>query len=92
MQAANGTDNDYPIVIISTMRIDQIQLIDNAKQIIGLVGSTLFGLEDTLAEYERVREIDSDTPSRYNNDYPRRLHEVSTGKLALFALTYRHLP
>ncbi len=49
----NGEDYDRPIVIINTMRIDQIQLIDNARQIIGLAGSTLFGLEETLAPYGR---------------------------------------
>ena len=49
----NGNDYDRPIVIINTMRIDQIQLIDNARQIIGLAGSTLFGLEDVLAPYGR---------------------------------------
>ena len=63
MQAANtgltggstpdGKDYDRPIVIISTMRISDIQLIDNAKQIIGLAGSTLFGLEDVLRPYGR---------------------------------------
>ena len=63
MQAANtgltggstpdGNDYDRPIVIINTMRINQIQLIDNAKQIVGLAGSTLFGLEDTLSKYGR---------------------------------------
>ncbi len=63
MQAANtgltggstpdGNDYDRPIVIINTMRIDQIQLIDEAKQIIGLPGSTLFGLEETLKPYGR---------------------------------------
>ena len=63
MQAANtgltggstpdGKDYDRPLVIISTMRIDQIQLIDDAKQIIGLAGSTLFGLEETLAPHGR---------------------------------------
>lgn len=63
MQAANtgltggstpdGNDYDRPIVIISTMRIDQIQLIDDAKQIVGFPGSTLFGLEETLAPYGR---------------------------------------
>lgn len=63
MQAANtgltggstpdGKGYDRPVVIISTMRIDQIQLIDNAKQIIGFAGSTLFGLEDTLEPYGR---------------------------------------
>jgi len=63
MQAANtgltggstpdGKDYDRPIVIVSTMRIDEIQLIDSGKQIIGLAGSTLFGLEDTLKPYGR---------------------------------------
>lgn len=63
MQAANtgltggstpeGDDYDRPIVIISTMRIDDIQLIERGKQIIGLAGSTLFGLEEKLAPYGR---------------------------------------
>lgn len=63
MQAANtgltggstpdGKDYDRPVVIISTMRIDQIQLIDEGKQIIGLAGSTLFGLEEVLAPFGR---------------------------------------
>jgi D-lactate dehydrogenase len=63
MQAANtgltggstpdGKEYDRPIVIINTMRISDIQLIDNAKQIVGLAGSTLFGLEDVLAKYGR---------------------------------------
>ncbi|MBO1256839.1 D-lactate dehydrogenase [Alteromonas sp. 5E99-2] len=63
MQAANtgltggstpdGNDYDRPIVIINTMLISEIQIIDDAKQIIGLPGSTLFGLEDTLAPYGR---------------------------------------
>jgi D-lactate dehydrogenase len=63
MQAANtgltggstpdGNDYDRPIVIINTMRMDQIQLIDDARQIIGLPGSTLFGLEEVLAPYGR---------------------------------------
>ena len=63
MQAANtgltggstpdGKDYDRPIVIISTMRIDAIQIIDSGKQIVGLAGSTLFGLEETLAPYGR---------------------------------------
>jgi D-lactate dehydrogenase len=35
------------------MRIDGIHLIDDAKQIIGLAGSTLFGLEDVLKPYGR---------------------------------------
>jgi D-lactate dehydrogenase len=63
MQAANtgltggstpsGRDYDRPIVIISTMRIDQIQILDDGKQIVGLPGSTLFGLEEILKPYGR---------------------------------------
>ncbi|WP_409419359.1 D-lactate dehydrogenase [Marinomonas sp. RS-M-Aa-14] len=49
----NGNDYDRPIVIISTMRIDDIQLLDQGKQIVGFAGSTLFGLEDTLKPYGR---------------------------------------
>lgn len=63
MQAANtgltggstpdGSNYDRPIVIINAMRINQIQLIDEAQQIIGLPGSTLFGLEAVLKPYGR---------------------------------------
>lgn len=63
MQAANtgltggstpdGNNYDRPIVIISTMRIKEIHLINQGKQIVGLAGSTLFGLESRLAPYER---------------------------------------
>ena len=63
MQAANtgltggstpdGNDYDRPIVIINTMRLNQIHLLDGARQIIGFPGSTLFGLEETLAPYGR---------------------------------------
>lgn len=63
MQAANtgltggstpdGKDYDRPIVVISTMRIDHIHLLNDATQIVGFAGSTLFGLEDTLAPYGR---------------------------------------
>ena len=63
MQAANtgltggstpeGTDYDRPIVIINTMRINDIHLIDKGKQIIGLPGSTLFELENILAPIGR---------------------------------------
>ena len=49
----NGNDYDRDIVIISTMRINSIHLIDDAKQIVGLAGSTLFGLEDVLRPYGR---------------------------------------
>ncbi len=63
MQAANtgltggstpdGNDYDRPIVIINTMRINNIQIINEGKQIIGFSGSTLFGLENKLAPYGR---------------------------------------
>lgn len=63
MQAANtgltggstpsGNDYDRPILIINTMRIDEIHIIDYGKQVICLAGSTLFGLEDRLAPFGR---------------------------------------
>ena len=62
MQAANtgltggstpyGNDYDRPVVIINTMRIDDIHLIDNGKQIIGLAGSTLYSLERKLKKIQ----------------------------------------
>ena len=48
-----GNDYDRPIVIISTMRIDNIQIINNGKQIIGLAGSTLYDLEKKLKPIRR---------------------------------------
>ena len=63
MQAANtgltggstpyGANYDRPIVIINTMRIDEIHFIDEGKQIIALPGSTLFDLENKLAPIGR---------------------------------------
>lgn len=63
MQAANtgltggstpsGNDYDRPIIIINTLRIDSIQIINEGKQIIGFPGSTLFGLENKLAPFDR---------------------------------------
>ncbi|MBA66271.1 MAG: D-lactate dehydrogenase [Candidatus Marinimicrobia bacterium] len=63
MQAANtgltggstpyGSDYDRPIVIINTMRISDIHIINEGKQIVGFAGSTLFGLENKLAIYRR---------------------------------------
>lgn len=63
MQAANtgltggstpdGNEYDRPIIIISTLRINQIHIITEGKQIIGLAGSTLFGLEDKLIPFNR---------------------------------------
>ena len=65
MQAANtgltggstpyGDDYDRPILIISTMRIGDIHIINEGKQIVGFAGSTLFGLETKLATYEENR-------------------------------------
>ncbi|MEM1257715.1 MAG: D-lactate dehydrogenase [Bacteroidota bacterium] len=63
MQAANtgltggstpyGRGYDRPIVAINTMRIDDIHIIDEGKQIVALAGSTLFDLENKLAPYKR---------------------------------------
>jgi len=63
MQAANtgltggstpyGNDYDRPILVINTMRIDDIHIINEGKQIVGFPGSTLFGLENKLAPYDR---------------------------------------
>jgi D-lactate dehydrogenase len=63
MQAANtgltggstpyGNDYDRPIVIINTMRIDNIHVINEGKQIIGLAGSTLYDLEKKLKPFKR---------------------------------------
>ncbi|MCG7310830.1 D-lactate dehydrogenase [Brachybacterium sp. ACRRE] len=46
-------DYDRDIVIISTLRIDQIHLINDAREAICLAGATLFELEETLAEHGR---------------------------------------
>ncbi|OIX92347.1 D-lactate dehydrogenase [Pantoea sp. Ae16] len=58
MQAANtgltegstpsGNDYDRPVVIVSTLRLDRLQLIDGGKQILAFPGSTLYQLEKTL--------------------------------------------
>lgn len=58
MQAANtgltegstpqGNDYQRDIVIISTLRMDKIQLIDGGKQILAFPGSTLYQLEKVL--------------------------------------------
>ena len=63
MQAANtgltggstpdGDDYERDVVVINTMQIPDIQIIDEGRQIIGLAGSTLFGLEKTLEPYGR---------------------------------------
>ena len=58
MQAANtgltggstpyGDGYDRPVVIINTMRMDDIHIINDGNQIIGLSGSTLYNLEKKL--------------------------------------------
>ena len=63
MQAANtgltggstpfGDDYDRSIIVINTMRISDIHIINNGKQIIGFPGSTLFDLENQLTPYGR---------------------------------------
>jgi D-lactate dehydrogenase (quinone) len=49
----NGNNYDRPIIIINTMRINDIQIIDDGKQIIGLAGSTLYDLENKLKPFNR---------------------------------------
>ncbi len=49
----NGNDYDRPVVIINTMRIKDIHIIDGGKQIVGLAGSTLYGLEQKLKPLKR---------------------------------------
>ncbi|MEM7073914.1 MAG: D-lactate dehydrogenase [Pseudomonadota bacterium] len=62
MQAANtgltegSTPNgtyDREVVIISTNRMDQIQVVDNGRQVISFPGATLFSLEKLLAPLGR---------------------------------------
>ncbi|AHM73090.1 D-lactate dehydrogenase [Yersinia hibernica] len=63
MQAANtgltegstpsGDDYDRPIVILNTLRLNQIQLLNDGKQVIGFPGSTLNQLEKLLKPYDR---------------------------------------
>ena len=63
MQAANtgltggstpfGNDYDRPIIIINTMRINNINVINDGNQTIGLAGSTLYDLEKKLLPYGR---------------------------------------
>ena len=63
MQAANtgltggstpyGDDYDRQVLIINTMRIKDIHIINEGKQIVGLTGSTLYELEKILKPYGR---------------------------------------
>jgi D-lactate dehydrogenase len=64
MQAANtgltggstpsGDDYDRDVVIINTLRIDNIYLINSGKQVISLSGATLHDLEDRLNKIDRT--------------------------------------
>ena len=49
----NSNDYDRPIVIVNTLRIDDIHLINEGKQIIGFSGSTLYDLEKKLEPINR---------------------------------------
>jgi D-lactate dehydrogenase len=63
MQAANtgltegstpsGNDYDRDVVIISTRKLDKLQLINNAEQVIAFPGSTLHHLEKALKPHGR---------------------------------------
>ncbi|MGO2037228.1 MAG: D-lactate dehydrogenase [Brevibacterium sp.] len=46
-------DYDREIVIISTLRINQIHLINDAREAVCLAGSTLYELDDALAPHDR---------------------------------------
>ncbi len=50
--APNGT-YDRDVVVFSTLRLDQIHLLDGGEQIISLPGGTLFKLEKLLAPFGR---------------------------------------
>lgn len=64
MQAANtgltggstpsGKDYDRSVIIINTIRINQIHLIDNGNQAVSLSGATLHNLETILQETHRA--------------------------------------
>ncbi|NBC99782.1 D-lactate dehydrogenase [Atlantibacter hermannii] len=44
----NGNDYDRQIVIISTLRLDKLQLIDSGEQVLAFPGTTLYTLEKAL--------------------------------------------
>ncbi|MBV4411999.1 D-lactate dehydrogenase [Enterobacteriaceae bacterium YMB-R22] len=44
----NGRDYDREIVIISTLRLDRLQLLDNGEQVLAFPGTTLYTLEKAL--------------------------------------------
>lgn len=49
----SGYDYDRPVVIISTLRMDRIDVINDGKQVISLPGATLFQLEKLLKPLNR---------------------------------------
>lgn len=49
----DGNQYDRNIIIVNTLRIDQIHVINHAEQVICLPGSTLFKLEEILLKHER---------------------------------------
>ena len=63
MQAANtgltggstpfGNNYDRQVLIINTLRINNIHIINNGRQIVGLAGSTLYNLENKLGPLKR---------------------------------------
>jgi D-lactate dehydrogenase (quinone) len=50
----SGKDYDREVIIINTLRIDNIHLINNGKQAISLSGATLHNLEDELQKINRT--------------------------------------
>src|SRR5690606_9041074 len=46
-----GYDRD--VVILSTLRIDQIHLVNDAREAVCLAGSTLYALEEVLTVHDR---------------------------------------
>lgn len=49
----SGYDYDRPVVLISTLRMNRIDLINDAKQIVSLPGATLYQLEKLLKPHNR---------------------------------------
>lgn len=64
MQAANtgltegstpsGDDYDRPVLVINTLALDDLHIINNGLQVIGMPGATLHSLESSLAKINRA--------------------------------------
>jgi D-lactate dehydrogenase len=64
MQAANtgltegstpsGSDYDRPVLVINTLALDDLHVIDDGMQVIGMPGATLHKLESTLNQINRA--------------------------------------